>query len=89
MFILSIVHLPAVIINIFGISMHYASNNALARTTLGNLGGAQNVTVIAIPGCNSKNYNFAGACVFGKKKFLKLMRTKSNSIYNCSHLFLL
>jgi hypothetical protein len=66
MFILSILHLPAVIINIFGRSMHYASNNALARTTLGNLGGAQNVTVITIPGCNSKNYNFDGACAFEK-----------------------
>ena len=66
MFILSILHLPAVFINIFGRSMHYASNNALARTTLGNLGGAQNVTVVTIPGCSGKNYNFAGACELQK-----------------------
>jgi hypothetical protein len=71
MFILAILHIPAVTINIFGRSMHYASNNALARTTLGNL-GAQNVTKVAIPGCDTKSYNFSGACAFGKSLFTNL-----------------
>ena len=57
MLIMSIIHLPAIIINMFGASMQYESNIA-AITTLGNIGSASDVELITIPGCNEEEFHF-------------------------------
>jgi len=67
MFILSFIHVPCVVFNIFGTSMQYESN-LLALTTLGNLGAASNVTEVRIPGCNEEQYHFADTCTILKNK---------------------
>lgn len=52
---LSIVHLPIAMINTFGASFQYNSLT-IAITTFGNLGSADDITEIKIPGCNEAEY---------------------------------
>jgi len=51
MFILSILHLPMIVINTFGAALQY-DTVSVAATTLGNLGTAANITEIILPGCD-------------------------------------
>jgi hypothetical protein len=55
MVILSIIHLPMVIINSFGESAKLGTAS-VAITTVGNLGAAQNVSTVFIPGCSRIDY---------------------------------
>lgn len=58
MFILTIIHIPAVIINMLGASSGMEYESRLAMTTLGNLGNAGDVDFIKISGCNKDAYHF-------------------------------
>ena len=75
MFILSIIHVPAIIINIFGASMQYES--LLALTTLGNIGSAKEVEYVSIPACDGDKYQFEVSCILGK-----FIQTKDILFYN-------
>ncbi len=61
MLILSIIHVPAIIINILADSSGTQYESPLAKTTLGNLGNAKDVEYIQISGCNEDAYHF-NAC---------------------------
>ena len=65
MLILSIVHVPAIIINILADSSGMEYESALAKTTLGNLGSAKEVNYITITGCEVDAYQF-DACRWSK-----------------------
>lgn len=52
MFILSILHVPVLIVNAYGTNYIIGSSFNLAMTTFGNLGSAKDVESVAIPGCN-------------------------------------
>ena len=51
MIILSILHLPMIVINAFGATLQY-DTVSVAATTLGNLGTAANIIEIILPGCD-------------------------------------
>lgn len=58
MLILSLIHTPALIINILSASSGMEYKSTLAMTTLGNLGNAKDVNTIALTGCNEDIYHF-------------------------------
>mmetsp|Transcript_2880 Transcript_2880/g.4113 ORF Transcript_2880/g.4113 Transcript_2880/m.4113 type:complete len:1141 (+) Transcript_2880:236-3658(+) len=64
MLILSFIHLPVLIINMYGTSIQYESSS-FALTTFGNLGSADEVTSVHIPGCNENEYQF-NSCIIEK-----------------------
>ena len=55
MLMLSILHLPIIIVNTFGASLQYDSIN-IAATSFGNLGTVEDVTEVKMPGCDSADY---------------------------------
>lgn len=57
MAVLSAVHLLALGINMFGTAVQYG-DLGVASTTLGNLGSAEDVTAVRIPGCAANRYWF-------------------------------
>ena len=65
MFIISAIHIPAIIINILSSSSGMAYESTLAMTTLGNLGNAKDVEYITIFGCNESGYHF-DTCTLSK-----------------------
>ncbi len=65
MCILSIVHVPALVINILADSSGSEYESPLAKTTLGNLGNAKEVEFISIFGCEVDAYQF-DACRWSK-----------------------
>ena len=62
MVILSVLHLPVLILNTFGTDTKTLS---AAMTTFGNLGSAMNATVVTIPGCDETEFQFEH-CKIGK-----------------------
>jgi len=54
-FILSVINIPAIVINSFGVSNAYGSFT-LAVTTLGNLGDDNSTTTVKIPGCDEDTF---------------------------------
>ena len=65
MLILSVIHIPAVIINILAASSGTEYESTLAMTTLGNLGNAGDVDFITITGCDKDAYQF-DACTISE-----------------------
>lgn len=65
MLVLSILHLPVLIINLLGGSLQYEANNA-ASTTFGNLGSADEVFEIRIPGCEVGDFAADESCTISK-----------------------
>jgi hypothetical protein len=65
MFILAIIHIPALVLNIFGTTLEN-ENGVLAMTTLGNL-GASDIEQVQIPGCDGSKYQFEG-CIMSKNQ---------------------
>mmetsp|Transcript_9056 Transcript_9056/g.13500 ORF Transcript_9056/g.13500 Transcript_9056/m.13500 type:complete len:1091 (+) Transcript_9056:834-4106(+) len=56
MFLLSILHTPILFINMIGTSMQYENYFTTAITTIGNLGSADEVAEIKIPGCTEGDF---------------------------------
>lgn len=56
MFILTILHIPALVLNTFGTAM-VDDGGILALSTLGNLGSSE-IKYVQIPGCDSSRYQF-------------------------------
>ena len=66
MLVLSIFHLPVLIINLLGGSLQYNASNA-ASTTFGNLGSANEVFYVQIPGCELADFAAGDdACTISK-----------------------
>ena len=55
---LSVIHMPAVVINILGGSSNMQYESTLAMTTLGNLGNAKDSNYVSITGCQGDAYQF-------------------------------
>ena len=67
MTVLSILHLPVLIINLLGGSLQYEANNA-ASTTFGNLGGADEVFVVRLPFCDVGSFVNEDSCLMSKDR---------------------
>ena len=65
MLILSILHLPVLFINTLGTNEKISLSITLAMSTFGNLGSAEKVGVVAIPGCDEAEFQFKH-CEIGK-----------------------
>lgn len=81
MFILSLIHIPAIIINMFGASVQYESN-IVARTTLGNLGSAIDVHTVLIPACDKERYHFENCTISELKIIIATIIQKLPSLYS-------
>ena len=71
MFILSILHVPVLIVNIYGANDLIGSSFNLATMTFGNLGSAEEVDSVDIPGCNEMELPLNGCRV--KKNHLAIL----------------
>ena len=58
MLILSIIHIPAVVINVLGASSDNRYESTLAMLTLGSLGNAKDTNFVTIAGCENDAYQF-------------------------------
>lgn len=65
MFILTIIHIPALVLNTFGTAM-VDKGGILALSTLGNLGSSE-ISYVKIPGCDSSRYQFE-ICTLSKNQ---------------------
>ena len=65
MLLLSILHLPVLYINTFGTKFQYENVFTAAITTFGNLGPADDVSEVKIPGCNADDFQ-VDICSIGK-----------------------
>lgn len=63
MFILSLLHVPVLIVNAYGANDLIGSSFNLATTTFGNLGSAEDVASVDIPGCNEMELPMSGCKV--------------------------
>ena len=90
MVVLSILHLPILIINLMGGSLQYEANNA-ASTTFGNLGGADEVFVIRLPFCEVGNFVSEDSCLISKDRLavgIAWLDTVSTIFVICAWLWL-
>jgi len=67
MVVLSILHLPILIINVMGGSLQYEANNA-ASTTFGNLGAANEVFTVRLPFCDVGDFVSEDGCLISKDR---------------------
>lgn len=65
MLILSVLHLPVLFINALGTNDKIGLSLSAAMTTFGNLGSAEKVGAVAIPGCDETEFQFEH-CEIGK-----------------------
>ena len=65
MLILSVLHLPVLFINALGTNDKIGLSLSAAMTTFGNLGSAEKVGVVDIPGCDETEFQFEH-CEIGK-----------------------
>ena len=65
MFILAIIHVPALVLNVSGTTTQN-EKGMLAMTTLGNL-DTSDVALVRIPGCDGSKYQFEG-CIMSKNQ---------------------
>ena len=56
MFLLTILHIPVLFINMFGTTTQYDNVFTAAITTFGNLGSAEDVVEVQIPGCDESDF---------------------------------
>ena len=59
MSILSILHLPVLFINALGTDNKMGMSLSAALTTFGNLGSAEDVGSVDIPGCDETEFQFS------------------------------
>ena len=63
LFILSIMHVPILVVNVYGENDLIGSSFNLATTTIGNLGSAKDVELVDIPGCDEMELPLNGCKV--------------------------
>ncbi|KAL7497202.1 hypothetical protein ACHAWT_005249 [Skeletonema menzelii] len=71
MFILSLLHAPVLVVNAYGANDLIGSSFNLATTTFGNLGSAEDVASVIIPGCDEMELPLNGCKV--KKNDLAIL----------------
>lgn len=80
-FCLTIIYMPMMIINSFGVGIADPSGlSILALTTLGNLGDATNITAVKLPGCSS--YNYVATAFFESDSDCELKKAQLGVFYS-------